>query len=261
VSGVPFDRAVDFYDATRGLPAEAREAVADLLVAELRGRRRCLEIGVGTGRIAVPLHQRGVSLLGVDLSGPMLARLVANAGGVAPFPLVIGDALALPWPDGAVEAVLVSHVLHLIADWHAAIDEMVRVVGPDGVLLVDFGGGLPAPWSAPARLILRQHGISDTRPGVNDARLVADYLTGRTEVRALRPVIIHLRRSLAFDLDEWEHQLHAWTWNYSAAQMAAGCAAVREWAVAAGWPLDQQLDLIRPLQWWAFRVTRRPSPR
>jgi len=54
--------------------------LADLLVAELDGRGRCLEIGVGTGRIALPLHERGVDLVGIDLATPMLARLIDNAG-------------------------------------------------------------------------------------------------------------------------------------------------------------------------------------
>ena len=198
-------------------------------------------------------------MIGIDLSAAMMARLVANAGTVSPnagrvspFPLLVGDATALPLQAGSVGAVLASHVLHLVVDWRTAVDEALRAVGSGGVLLVDFGGGTPAPWSEPARDTLRRHGISDTRPGVSDSETVARYLDGRAVIRRLAPVPMAVRRSLADDLDEWERQLHAWTWPYRAEQMAAACADVRSWAVGGGWSLDQQVELQRIIQWWAF---------
>ena len=60
-----------------------REVVApvvDLLV-ELAGRGRALELGIGTGRIALPLAQRGVLVHGIELSEAMVARLRAKPGG------------------------------------------------------------------------------------------------------------------------------------------------------------------------------------
>ena len=60
-----------------------REVVApvvDLLV-ELAGSGRALELGIGTGRIALPLAQRGVPVHGIELSGAMVARLRAKPGG------------------------------------------------------------------------------------------------------------------------------------------------------------------------------------
>ncbi len=57
--GVSFDRAADYYDATRRLPDSVRDQLAELLADELVERGLCVEIGVGTGRIALPLHRRG----------------------------------------------------------------------------------------------------------------------------------------------------------------------------------------------------------
>ena len=60
-----------------------REVVApvvDLLV-ELARSGRALELGIGTGRIALPLAQRGVLVHGIELSGAMVARLRAKPGG------------------------------------------------------------------------------------------------------------------------------------------------------------------------------------
>ena len=53
------------------------EATVDFL-AELAGRGHALELGIGTGRIAVPLARRGVPVHGIDLSQAMVARLRAK---------------------------------------------------------------------------------------------------------------------------------------------------------------------------------------
>ena len=139
-----FDRAAPFYDQTRGLPPAAVAQVTDLLAEELAGRGRCLEIGVGTGRIAWPLHEAGVELVGVDLARAMMAVLIEKAGGAMPFPLVQADATALPLRSGSCGAGLASHVFHLIPDWPAALAELVRVVRPGGLVLSSTNSGREA---------------------------------------------------------------------------------------------------------------------
>jgi SAM-dependent methyltransferase len=64
-------------------------AVADVL-ARLAGRGRALELGIGTGRIALPLAARGVPVHGIDMSRAMAARLRAKPGGDA-IGVTIGD--------------------------------------------------------------------------------------------------------------------------------------------------------------------------
>jgi 2-polyprenyl-3-methyl-5-hydroxy-6-metoxy-1,4-benzoquinol methylase len=51
--------------------------VVDFLAA-LAGDGAALELGIGTGRIALPLAQRGVEVHGIDLSSAMVARLCGN---------------------------------------------------------------------------------------------------------------------------------------------------------------------------------------
>ncbi|MFD7877136.1 class I SAM-dependent DNA methyltransferase [Streptomyces sp. NPDC059766] len=65
------------------------DATADVL-AELAGTGRALELGIGTGRIALPLARRGVPVHGIDLSRAMLARLRAKPGGDA-IGVTVGD--------------------------------------------------------------------------------------------------------------------------------------------------------------------------
>jgi SAM-dependent methyltransferase len=79
------------YDETIGEwsdPDVVEPAVA--LLAELAGDGAALELGIGTGRIALPLAARGVPVHGIDLSEKMVARLRAKPGGDA-IPVAIGD--------------------------------------------------------------------------------------------------------------------------------------------------------------------------
>jgi SAM-dependent methyltransferase len=64
-------------------------AAVDVL-AELAGGGRALELGIGTGRIALPLAARGVPVHGIDLSRAMVARMRAKPGGEA-IAVAIGD--------------------------------------------------------------------------------------------------------------------------------------------------------------------------
>ena len=68
------ESAADMFD-----PAIVDPAVEFL--ADLAGRGAALELGVGTGRIALPLARRGVPVRGIDLSEAMVARLRAKPGG------------------------------------------------------------------------------------------------------------------------------------------------------------------------------------
>jgi len=70
------ERIAGTYDA---FYAEVDPACVDLL-AELAGGGAALELGIGTGRVALPLHARGIPVHGIDASAAMVAQLQAKAG-------------------------------------------------------------------------------------------------------------------------------------------------------------------------------------
>ena len=74
--------AASYDDSSEVFGPGAVDAAADVL-AELAGDGRALELGIGTGRIALPLARRGVPVHGIDLSRAMVARLRAKPGGDA----------------------------------------------------------------------------------------------------------------------------------------------------------------------------------
>lgn len=79
------------YDDNEGAMFQAAAIdPAVSVIAELAGRGRALELGIGTGRIALPLAARGVEVHGIDLSRAMLARLQAKPGGDA-IGVTVGD--------------------------------------------------------------------------------------------------------------------------------------------------------------------------
>jgi SAM-dependent methyltransferase len=82
--------AATYDDSSEGMfdPA-VLDTVAGVL-AGLAGRGRALELGIGTGRIALPLARRGVPVHGIDLSRAMVARLRAKPGGNT-IGVTIGD--------------------------------------------------------------------------------------------------------------------------------------------------------------------------
>jgi SAM-dependent methyltransferase len=84
-----------------------------------------LDAGCGNGLYLRELRDRGVRAIGCDLSAGMLR----SAG---PGALVNGDLTALPFRDGAFDAVIAAHVLDLVPDREAAIRELRRVLAPGG---------------------------------------------------------------------------------------------------------------------------------
>jgi SAM-dependent methyltransferase len=85
------DRMAEIYDEYHGsLSApEVVDPVVDVL-ADLAGGGPALELGIGTGRIALPLAERGIEVHGLDVSEAMVAKLREKPGGVD-IPVTVGD--------------------------------------------------------------------------------------------------------------------------------------------------------------------------
>jgi SAM-dependent methyltransferase len=84
------ERVAGFYDTWVAPTVAASTEPAVALLAELAAGGAALELGVGTGRIALPLAARGVAVQGIDASPAMLERLRDKPGG-ADLPVTVGD--------------------------------------------------------------------------------------------------------------------------------------------------------------------------
>jgi demethylmenaquinone methyltransferase/2-methoxy-6-polyprenyl-1,4-benzoquinol methylase len=130
---------------------------------------KILDLATGSGDLAVALRKAcpRAQVVGVDFCLPMLQ--IAQKKGVSG--LIQGDGLALPFYDGAFDAVTVAFGLRNMASWDMALREMARVLKPGGVLLVmDFS----MPGNPLLRLLYRVY-LHHALPRI------AGLLTGRPE--------------------------------------------------------------------------------
>lgn len=82
------DKIAEVYDEVYPMRADVGATVAAL--AGLAGEGSALELGIGTGRVALPLAARGVEVHGIDASEAIVAKMQAKPGGDA-VPVAIGD--------------------------------------------------------------------------------------------------------------------------------------------------------------------------
>jgi demethylmenaquinone methyltransferase / 2-methoxy-6-polyprenyl-1,4-benzoquinol methylase len=130
-----FDRIAPVYDVmnrvmTAGLDQRWRRLAAAEVVWP---GDRVLDACCGTGDLAVECERRGGRVVGLDFSEPMLARARKKSGAIE---WVQGDALALPFEDGAFDAATVGFGVRNLADLEGGLRELARVLRPSGKLAV-----------------------------------------------------------------------------------------------------------------------------
>ncbi|MGH2449218.1 MAG: methyltransferase domain-containing protein [Chloroflexota bacterium] len=162
-----FDRVAGIYDATRGLPEEVSDAVARriMLATHATPETRFLELGIGSGRIALPILRQGVEYTGVDISSKMLAVLRQKLRGEK-LELIEADATRVPLADHSFDVVLAVHLLHLVPNWHQVLAEARRLLAPGGYFVMGHDRSLPGTPVAEIRSEwwkLSQEGLAEHR--------------------------------------------------------------------------------------------------
>lgn len=169
MSSISFDPMALQYDETMGYPPGVAERVAGVVqqIAQATRATSFLELAMGTGRLALPLAERGQRYTGLDISEHMLAQLVSKLlvrgwreqkqpwGSltdevVPPAPavrrftqneppaslrIILADITTLPFADASFDVVIAMHVFHLVEGWQQAVREALRVLRPGGIFL------------------------------------------------------------------------------------------------------------------------------
>jgi SAM-dependent methyltransferase len=192
--------AARYDESTADLPVEP---VVDFL-AQLAGDGAALELGIGTGRIAVPLAARGVPVHGIDLSEAMVAKLREKPGSEA-IEATIGD-FATTRVDGSFSiAYLVFNTINNLTTQEAQVacfENVAAHIEPGGCFVIEVGVRPGEPLSV--------FDLSDTHVGVDEyeaatQRLVSHHFSlvdGRWErlsmpFRAVSPAELDLMARLA----------------------------------------------------------------
>jgi len=244
-----FDRAAPLYDATRGYPPDVAERIGAAIIdaAAPSVDARFLEVGVGTGRIALPIASRGYDYTGVDISEGMVARLREKAAalqkeGAAAAPLrlhvVMADMTALPFPDASFDVVVAVHVFHLVSAWKQAVDEVLRVLRPGGLFLhcwdrhlapTPVNGSMQERWEE----IVRELGRGVIPLGAADRSVVTEYLRERgLAVETLPTVTWTTNESPRDTFDYIAQRIWSRTWLVSDEVFATSIQRLESWAIA-----------------------------
>jgi ubiquinone/menaquinone biosynthesis C-methylase UbiE len=250
---VAFDQAVEYYDRTRAIPTDALRSTIDQLAAALAERGRSLEIGVGTGILALELHERGVPMAGVDVSAPMLAKLIEKSGGQPPFPVVVGDVRAMPFADQAFGAAFARWVFHLVPRWEVAVNELARVVAPAGTVLVNLGD-FHDTWEL-VDLFLKTAGDVPFAVGLDPRRpeqLDDAFARHGASVRLLDPIPSRDDTTVGEFLDEMERGQHSWSWRVDGDVRKRIIPEIRTWAERRFGALEAPLERDLEIVWRAY---------
>jgi demethylmenaquinone methyltransferase/2-methoxy-6-polyprenyl-1,4-benzoquinol methylase len=126
-----FDRISPVYDfmnhaMTVGLDRRWRRLAAEAVV---RPGDAVLDVCCGTGDLALAAERAGGRVTGLDFSEQMLARARKKSQTVE---WVLGDATALPFPDGSFDAATVGFGIRNVPDLEAGLAELARVLRPGG---------------------------------------------------------------------------------------------------------------------------------
>ncbi len=169
MSSLSFDRVAMQYDATRGYPPDVAQRIAVSIekAACATEETRFIEVGVGTGRIAVPVAGLSHIYTGVDISRKMMDQLEAKLQrngwkqqdfqwGTSPdedpdrpswvqrfiqpqkhasMRLISSDITDLPLADASFDVAVGVHIFHLVDNWQKAVNEALRVLRPGSFFL------------------------------------------------------------------------------------------------------------------------------
>lgn len=126
-------------DLARQAASSAADATTNPASA-VGSRPRVLELGVGTGRLAIPLTSAGIDVTGVDVSQAMLTAMAAKPGG-GDVRAVLGDMADPPVGDRRFHAVLIAYntLFNLVepGQQERCVARVARLLEPGGALVVE----------------------------------------------------------------------------------------------------------------------------
>ncbi len=168
--------AARYDDEESPMFAPAVVAATVEFLAGLAGGGRVLELGAGTGRIALPLSRRGVPVSGIDLSEAMVARLRAKPGGEA-VDVTIGDFASTRVEGSFSLAYLVFNTIMNLTtqdEQVACFRNAAAHLGPGGRFVIEVG--VPELRRLPPGETVRAFALTPEHLGFDEYELAAQRL-------------------------------------------------------------------------------------
>ena len=257
---VDFSRNAPVYDRRHGALL-TDEAVDRLLVAAGdQPGAVVLDIGAGTGRVAIPLAAHGCSVVALEPSGGMLEQLRAKGNDVT-LSLLVGDGGRLPFAPQTFDCCVIARLLYLAEDWREIVREAHRVLVVNGSLLHEWGNGqADEEWvqiREEARRLFEDAGVQNPfHPGVRtEAEVEADLAS----IGLVRMADVPIGPGPSLSLGEFLRRLVdgelSYIWNVPHDVQVKCIPHLRAWA-AERFDLDRSIEIPRESRWTVYRKQR-----
>jgi len=254
---VDFSPNAGVYDRRHGSVLSEEELSRLWTGARLRAGARVLDVGAGTGRVAIPLASRGCRVVAVEPAAGMLERLRVK-GGETGLETVLGEGGRLPFRTGSFDVVVIARLLYLTPDWRTILREALRMLASRGRLLHEWGNGEAGEeWvrvREEARRLFEQDGVHEPfHPGARSEAEVDGELgrlglvrDGEIEMGAGPTVTLRefLRRLVEGEL--------SYVWSVPDHVRAKCLPGLERWAEQE-FDLDRPVAMPRKLRWTIHR--------
>ena len=254
---IDFSTNARVYDRRHGT-ALSDEALERLWTgAVLEAGARVLDVGAGTGRVAIPLAHRGCEVVAVEPASGMLNELRTKALD-AKILTVRAEGASLPFPAASFDAVVIARLLYLTPDWTAMLREAHRVLIAGGRLLHEWGNGQhDEEWvriREEARRLFEHAGLSAPfHPGARSEKEIDDTLDalhftreGEVGIGPGQTITLRefLRRLIQGEL--------SYIWDVPQDVRTACLPALERWCERT-FDLDRPVPMPRELRWTIYR--------
>lgn len=125
-----YNLAADFYDENENYLNSFEQGELIPLLGALAGKK-VLDVGAGTGRLSLPMANRGAHVTALDLS-PKMLEAIANKN----IKTVVGDAESLPFENASFDIVTAAFLIVHLKDPTRFFDEVYRVLKDGGLFVV-----------------------------------------------------------------------------------------------------------------------------
>lgn len=131
-----FNKLAQDWDRIRSSLFSERLREKAYVLAKIQEGKTAADIGVGTGFITEGLIRRGIKVIAIDQSEKMLTEMRRKFSGIEDIEYQKGEVESLSLSDATVDYVFANMCLHHVESPLRAIKEMVRILKPEGKLII-----------------------------------------------------------------------------------------------------------------------------
>ncbi len=254
---VDFSANVPVYDRRHGAVLVPDVAGALASAGALKPDARVLDIGAGTGRVAIAFARLGFDVVALEPSLPMLGELRSKAPEQR-IQLVAGEGARLPFAEGRFDGVVLARILYLMSDWQAVLQQARDALKPGAHLFHEWGNGHPdETWvqiRERARALFHSAGIeSPFHPG---ARAEADVAACLRDLGFVRRTDLPVGPGASMTLRDFVGRIVSgelsYIWSVPTEVQQRCLPQLKDWCEQM-FDLEQPVPMPRDVRWTIYR--------